>query len=114
MSFGLNNAPTHFMYVMNSVFMPELEKFVVVFIDYILIYSKNKEEHAKHLHIVLQHLREHKLYAEFSKYEFWLKEVPFLGHIVSVEGISVDPARSRLYWIGRHPSQSLTLEAFLG
>ena len=75
MSFGLTNAPAHFMYLMNSVFMPELDKFVVVFIDDILVYSKNKEEHAKHLRIVLTRLREHQLYAKFSKCDFWLKEV---------------------------------------
>jgi len=73
MSFGLTNAPAHFMYLMNSVFMPELDKFVVVFIDNILVYSKNEEEHAEHLRIVLQRLREHKLYAKFSKCDFWLK-----------------------------------------
>jgi hypothetical protein len=70
MSFGLTNAPTHFMYFMNSVFMPELDKFVVVFIDDILVYSENEEEHAEHLHIVLTRLREHQLYAKFSTCEF--------------------------------------------
>jgi hypothetical protein len=73
MSFGLTNAPAHFMYLMNSIFMPGLVKFVVVFIDDILIYFKNKVEHAEHLRIVLQRLREHKLYAKFSKCDFWLK-----------------------------------------
>jgi len=86
MSFGLTNAPAHFMYLMNSVFMPELDKFVMVFIDDILVYSKNEEENAKHLRIVLQRLREHKLYAKFSKCDFWLKEVQFLGHIISEKG----------------------------
>ena len=75
MSFGLTNAPAFFMYLMNSVFMPELDKFVVVFIDDILIYSKNDEEHVRHLRIVLTRLREHKLYAKFSKCEFWLDRV---------------------------------------
>ena len=93
MSFGLMNAPAHFMYLMNSVFMPELDKFVVVFIDDTLVYSKSEEEHAEHLRIVLQRLRDHQLYAKFSKCEFWLKEVPFLGHVVSCKGISVDPAK---------------------
>ena len=93
MSFGLTNAPAHFMYLMNSVFMPELDKFVVVFIDDILIYSKSEEEHAEHLRIVLQRLRDHQLYAKFSKCEFWLDRVPFLGHIISAEGISVDPSK---------------------
>src|SRR6185312_4347237 len=88
-SFGLTNALAHFMYLMNSVFMPELDKFVVVFIDDILIYSKNEEEHAEQLCIVLQRLREHKLYAKLSKCEFWLKKVQFLGHTISEDGISI-------------------------
>ena len=75
MPFGLTNAPAFFMYLMNSVFMPELDKFVVVFIDDIWIYSKNEEEHALHLRIVLTRLREHKLYAKPSKCEFWLDRV---------------------------------------
>ena len=70
MSFGLTNAPVYFMYLMNSVFMPELDKFVVEFIDDILIYSKNEADHAEHLRVVLSRLREHKLYAKFSKCEF--------------------------------------------
>src|SRR6185295_17279790 len=90
MSFGLTNAPAYFVYLMNSVFMPELDKFVVVFIDDILIYSKNKEDHAQHLRIVLQRLRDHHLYAKFSKREFWLDSVKFLGHTISSERISVD------------------------
>ena len=82
MSFCLTNAPAFFMYLMNSVFMPELDKFIVVFIDDILIYSKNNEEQAQHLWIVLARLREHKLYAKFSKCEFWLDRVQFLGHVL--------------------------------
>ena len=78
---------------MNSVFMPELDKFVVVFIDDILVYSKNKEEHVEHLRIVLTRLREHQLYAKFSKCEFWLREVQFLGHVLSAEGIAIDPSK---------------------
>jgi hypothetical protein len=70
MSFGLTNAPAYFMYLMNSVFMPELDKFMVVFVDDILVYSKNEDEHTKHLHIVLQRLREHHLYTKFSKCDF--------------------------------------------
>ena len=93
MSFGLTNALAHFMYLMNSVFMPELDKFVVVFIDDILVYSHNDEEHARHQRVVLTRLREHQLYAKFSKCEFWLKKVPFLGHVLSKEGISVDLAK---------------------
>jgi hypothetical protein len=81
------------MYLMNSVFMPELDKFVVVFIDDILIYSKNEEEHAHHIRIVLTRLREHKLYAKFSKCKFWLDRVQFLGHVLTPEGVSVDPSK---------------------
>jgi hypothetical protein len=79
------NAPAHFTFLMNSMLMPELDKFVVVFIGDILIYSKSKEEHATHLRVVLTRLRQHKLYAKFSKCEFWLDQVPFLGHILSAE-----------------------------
>jgi hypothetical protein len=93
MSFGLTNAPAHFMYLMNFVFMPELNKFVVVFIDDILIYSKSEEEHARNIRVILQRLRDHQLYAKFSKYAFWLKEFPFLEHIISAEGIAVDPSK---------------------
>jgi hypothetical protein len=93
MSFGLTNAPAHFTYLMNSVFMLELDKFVVIFIDDILIYSKNEEEHAKHLCIVLTRLREHQLYAKFSKCAFWLEEIQFLGHVLSAKGIVVDPSK---------------------
>jgi hypothetical protein len=93
MSFGLTNAPTHFIYLMNSVFMPELDNFVMVFIDDILIYSKSEEEHAQHLRVIHQRLRDHQLYAKFSKCAFWLKKVPFLAHIISEEGIAVDPSK---------------------
>ncbi|WVZ51991.1 hypothetical protein U9M48_003087 [Paspalum notatum var. saurae] len=88
MSFGLTNAPAYFMQLMNSVFMDYLDKFVVVFIDDILIYSKTEAEHEEHLR-----LREHKLYAKFSKCEFWIDEVRFLGHVVSKGGIAVDPSK---------------------
>jgi hypothetical protein len=93
MSFGLTNAPTYFMYLMNKVFMEYLDKFIVVFIDDILVYSKTEEEHEEHLRCVLQKLREKQLYAKFSKCDFWLKEVSFLGHIITDGGISVDPAK---------------------
>jgi hypothetical protein len=93
MSFGLTNAPAYFMYLMNKVFMEYLDKFVVVFIDDILIYSKDEEEHEKHLHLVLQKLRDQQLYAKQSKCEFCLKEVPFLGHVISEGGISIDPSK---------------------
>ena len=93
MSFGLTNAPAYFMNLMNKVFMDELDKFVVVFIDDILIYSKSAEEHEQHLRVVLKKLREHKLYAKFSKCEFWLEKVAFLGHILTAEGVAVDPEK---------------------
>jgi hypothetical protein len=93
MYFGLTNAPAHFTYLMNSVIMPELDKFVVIFIDDILIYSKNEEEHVKHLRIVLTRLREHQLYAKSSKCAFWLEEIQFLGHVLSAKGLAVDPSK---------------------
>ena len=93
MSFGLTNAPAYFMYLMNLVFMPELDKFMVVFIDDILIYSENEVDHAEHLRVVLSRLRAHKLYVKLSKCEFWLRKVPFLGHILSEDGISIDPTK---------------------
>jgi hypothetical protein len=112
MSFGLTNAPAYFMYLMNSVFMTELDKFVVVFIDDVLIYSKNEEEHAEHLRIVLQRLREHKLYAKFSKCEFWLDSVKFLGHTISSEGISVDPSKVQEVMDLQPPNQLIKSAAF--
>ena len=93
MSFGLTNAPAFFMHLMNKVFMDYLDTFVVIFIDDILIYSKSEAEHEVHLKLVLQRLREHQLYAKFSKSEFWIDEVPFLGHIISKGGIAVDPSK---------------------
>jgi hypothetical protein len=93
MSFGLTNAPAFFMYLMNSVFMSELDKFVVVFIDDILIYSKNEEAHTQHIHIILTRLCEHKLYVKFSKCGFWLDRVQFLGHVLTPEGVFVDPSK---------------------
>ena len=114
MSFGLTNAPAHFMYLMNSIFMPELDKFVVVFIDDILVYSKNKEEHAKHLRIVLTRLREHQLYAKFSKCDFWLKEVQFLGHILSAEGVAVDPSKVKDVLDWKPPTTVHQVRSFLG
>jgi hypothetical protein len=93
MSFGHTDAPVFFMYLMNSVFMSELDKFVVVFINDILIYSKNEEEHAQHYRTVLNQLCEHKLYAKFNKCEFWLDRVQFLGHVLTPKGVSIDPSK---------------------
>jgi hypothetical protein len=114
MSFGITNAPAYFMYLMNSVFMIELDKFVVVFIDDILVYSKNKEEHAEHLRIVLQRLRDHRLYAKFSKCEFWLDSVKFLGHTLSKEGISVDPSKVQEVMEWKPPKSIHQIRSFLG
>ena len=93
MPFGVTNAPTVFMDYMNRVFHPYLDKFVVVFIDDILVYSRSQEEHIEHLRNVLQTLKEKQLYAKLSKCEFWLGEVKFLGHVISAKGIVVDPTK---------------------
>jgi hypothetical protein len=114
MSFGLINAPTYFMYLMNKVIIEYLDKFMVIFIDDILIFSKNEEEHDEHLRLVLQKFRENQLYAKLSKYEFWLKEVSFLGHIISEGGISVHPSKVKdvLSW---NTSQNVSdIRSFLG
>ena len=91
MQFGVTNAPAAFMDLMNRIFKTYLDEFVVVFIDDILIYSKDRLEHEHHLRIVLQILRERKLFAKLKKCEFWLDEGGFLGHVINKEGISVDP-----------------------
>jgi hypothetical protein len=114
MSFGLTNAPAYFMYLMNSIFMPEIDKFMVVFIDDILIYLENEVGHAEHLRVVLSRLREHKLYAKFSKYEFWLKKVPFLGHILSKDGISVDSSKVKEVMDWKAPTLVHEVQSFLG
>ena len=93
MPFGLTNAPAAFMDLMHRVFHPYLDRFVVVFVDDILIYSETEEDHEDHLRVVLQTLRDHQLYAKFSKCEFWLTEVRFLGHVVSASGVLVDPEK---------------------
>jgi hypothetical protein len=114
MSFGLTNAPAYFMYLMNSVFMLELDKFVVVFVDDILVYSKNEAEHTKHLHTVLQRLRDHKLYAKLSKCDFWLREIKFLGHTISQDGVSVDPEKVQEVMNWKPPTTMRQIRSFLG
>ena len=93
MPFGLTNAPTYFVDLMNRVFRDQLNKFVLVFVDDILVYLRTKEEHKEHLRIVMEVLRKHQLKEKFSKCHFWRREVRFLGHVVSENGIAVDPAK---------------------
>ena len=114
MSFGLTNAPAYFMSIMNKVFIEFLDKFVVVFIDDILVYLKNEEEHKEHLRLVLEKLREHQLYAKFSKCEYWLKEVGFLGHVISREGIAVDPTKVQSVTDWLSPTSIGEIRSFLG
>jgi hypothetical protein len=99
---------------MNKVFMEYLDKFVVVFIDDILIFSKNEEEHDKHLHLVSQKLRENQLYANLNKCEFWLKKVSFLGHIISEGGIYVDPSKVKDVLSWNTPQHVSDIRSFLG
>jgi hypothetical protein len=113
MPFGLTNAPAYFMYLMNAVFMPELDKFVVVFIDDILIYSKTEEDHADDLRVILQCLRDHCLYAKFYKCEFWLDGVKFLGHTISSEGISVDLTKVQEVMDWKPPTSVHQIHSFL-
>ncbi|KAL0549580.1 hypothetical protein IC582_014065 [Cucumis melo] len=114
MSFGLTNAPAVFMDLMNRVFREFLDTFVIVFIDDILIYSKTEAEHEEHLRMVLQTLRDNKLYAKFSKCEFWLKQVSFLGHVVSKAGVFMDPAKIEAVTGWTRPSTVSEVRSFLG
>ncbi|GJU26640.1 putative reverse transcriptase domain-containing protein [Tanacetum coccineum] len=93
MPFGLTNAPAVFMDLMNRMYKPYMDKFMIFFINDILIYSKNKKEHEEHLKLILRLLKKEKLYAKFSKCEFWLSKVQFLGHVIDSEGIHVDPTK---------------------
>ena len=113
MPFGLTNAPAAFMDLMNRVFRPYLNQFVVVFIDDILVNSKDEQEHEQHLKIVLQTLRDKKLYAKLSKCDFWLKEISFLGHIVSSEGIRVDPVKIEAVVNWKPPRSVTEVRSFL-
>lgn len=114
MSFGLANAPPTFSRMMNFVFNPYTNEFVLVYLDDILVFSKNKEDHAKNLRLVLDKLREHQSYAKFSKYEFWLDEVLYLGHIISAKGISINPEKVEAIVNWQPPQNVKQLRRFLG
>jgi hypothetical protein len=114
MPFGVTNAPAIFMDYMHRIFNPFLDKFVIVFIDDILIYSKSYEEHEDHWRQVLQILREKKLYAKLSKCEFWLEEVKFLGHVITKDGIAVDPAKVETILSWEQPRTVTEIRSFVG
>ncbi|XP_073226982.1 uncharacterized protein [Cicer arietinum] len=114
MSFGLTNVPAAFMGLMNRVFKPFLDQFVIVFIDDILVYSKSKEEHERHLMLVLQTLRDKQLYVKFLKCQFWLDSLAFLGHVVSKNGISVDPSKVEAVQSWPRPTTVKEIRSFLG
>ena len=114
MPFGLTNALAVFMDLMNRIFREFLDRFVVVFVDDILIYSPSEEEHEEHLRVVLELLRAHRLYAKFGKCEFWLREVKFLGHVVSGEGVSVDASKVEAVQDWAQPKSVFEIRRFLG
>ena len=114
MPFGLNNALAVFMDLLNRVFQPYLDRFIIVFIDDILVYSGNSEEHSEHLRIVLQTLRERQLYAKLSKCQFWLDSVAFLGHVISAEGVSVEPQKIEVVVNWKPPKNVSEVISFLG
>ena len=114
MPFGLTNAPAFFMTLMNKVFMEELDRFVVVFIDDILVYSKSAEEQGQHLRVVMGKFRKHQLYAKFSKCEFWLQRVSFLGHVLTAEGVEVDPEKIKAISEWKQPTSATEIRSFLG
>ena len=114
MPFRLTNAPATFMDLIHRAFQCYLDQFVVVFVDDILIYSQSEEEHEDHLRAVLQLLRDHQLYAKFSKCKFWLTEVGFLGHVVSASGVSVDPEKVKAIMSWERPKLVFEIHSFLG
>ncbi|GKD75780.1 putative reverse transcriptase domain-containing protein, partial [Tanacetum coccineum] len=114
MSFGLTNASAIFMDLMNRVCKPYLDKFMILFIDDILIYSKSEEEHAEYLKLILELLKKEELYAKFSKCEFWLSKVQFLGHVIDSEGIHVDPTKIESIKDWASPKTPTEIHQFLG
>ena len=114
MPFRLTNGLAAFMDLMHRVFQPYLDRFIVVFVDEILIYSKSEEDHEGHLRIVLQALREHQLYAKFNKCEFWLTKVRFLGHMVSASEVSVDLKKVEAVMSWERPKSVFEIRSFLG
>ena len=114
MSFGLTNAPATFSCLMNYIFMEYLDKFVVVYLNDILVYSKSNEEHEEHHRLILLKLREHRLYAKFSKCEFWLSQVVYLGHVISGKGIAVNPETVNAFVEWLPPKNIKQVRSFLG
>jgi hypothetical protein len=114
MPFGLTNAPAYFVNLMNKVFMEELDRFVIVIIDDILVYSRSAEEHGQHLKVFLEKLRAHQLYVKFSKCEFWLQKVSFLGHILTTEGVAMDPEKVTTIANWKRPTTVTEIRSFLG
>ncbi|GKD35722.1 putative reverse transcriptase domain-containing protein [Tanacetum coccineum] len=114
MPFGLTNAPTVSMDLMNQVCKMYMDKFVIIFIDEILIYSKNKEEHEEHLKLIFEFHKKEELYAKFSKCDFWLSKVQFLGHVIDSEGIHVDPAKFKSIKDWASPKNPTKIRQFLG
>ena len=114
MSFGLTNAPAAFMDLMNRVFQPYLDMFVIVFIDDILVYSRSEAEHVEHLRVVLQTLQDRQLYSKLDKCEFWLLQIYFLGHVVSRDGVSVDPSKVEAVLRWNRPKNATEVRSFLG
>jgi hypothetical protein len=112
--FGLSNVPVVFMCLMNGIFREYLDKFVIVFLDGILVYSKSEEEHEQHLRMVLQILRQHQLYAKLIKCSFYQRQIHYLGHIISEEGIAIDPEKIKSIAEWTTPRNVSEVRSFMG